>query len=79
MLFYIVRLSLKHPSLFGGNEKLDVSWDKGLNDSEIVVAFRRAQFGLFPQQSFVFKVISISTHKLTKWNLLGKRKLVLRN
>ncbi|XP_078176223.1 outer membrane OMP85 family protein isoform X1 [Carex rostrata] len=51
----IGRLSLKHPNLFGGNEKLDVSWDKGLNDSHIIIALRRPQFGLFSQQSFVFK------------------------
>ncbi|XP_013630520.1 PREDICTED: outer envelope protein 80, chloroplastic [Brassica oleracea var. oleracea] len=45
-------LCIKHPNLFGGSEKLDVSWDKGLYDSNVLVAFRRPRSEWRPQQCF---------------------------
>ncbi|XP_008787772.1 outer envelope protein 39, chloroplastic isoform X1 [Phoenix dactylifera] len=51
----IGRLSIKHPSLFGRSEKLDVLWDKGLNDSNILIAFRRPKLEWLSQQSFVMQ------------------------
>nr|CAD1828121.1 unnamed protein product [Ananas comosus var. bracteatus] len=50
-----VRLSIKHPSLFGRCEKLDALWDKGLNDSNIVIAIRRPRSDWLSQQSFVIQ------------------------
>ncbi|KAJ1263592.1 hypothetical protein BS78_09G197600 [Paspalum vaginatum] len=49
------RISLKHPNLFGRNEKLDVILDKGINDSNVVVAFRRPRPEWLSQQSFVIQ------------------------
>ncbi|CAN6327662.1 unnamed protein product [Urochloa humidicola] len=49
------RISLKHPSLFGKSEKLDVILDKGINDSNVVVAFRRPRPEWLSQQSFVIQ------------------------
>ncbi|XP_074574294.1 outer envelope protein 39, chloroplastic-like [Curcuma longa] len=49
------RLSLKHPNLFGRNEKLDIFWDKGLDDSNILIAFRRPKPDWFCPQSFTFQ------------------------
>ncbi|XP_043692927.1 outer envelope protein 39, chloroplastic isoform X1 [Telopea speciosissima] len=48
-------LCIKHPSLFGGSEKLDVSVDKGLYDSNILIAFRRPRPQGVAQQSFVIQ------------------------
>ncbi|RWR80322.1 Bacterial surface antigen D15 [Cinnamomum micranthum f. kanehirae] len=48
-------LSIKHPNLFGKSEKLDVSWDKGLYDSNVTVAFRRPRPEWLAQQSFVIQ------------------------
>ncbi|XP_015866346.1 outer envelope protein 39, chloroplastic [Ziziphus jujuba] len=48
-------LCLKHPNLFGGSEKLDVSWDKGLYDSNILVAYRKPRPEWLAQQSFVIQ------------------------
>ncbi|KAI9072584.1 hypothetical protein K1719_044671 [Acacia pycnantha] len=48
-------LCIKHPNLFGGSEKLDVSWDKGLYDSNILVAYRRPRPEWLAQQSFVIQ------------------------
>ncbi|KAJ1407455.1 putative outer envelope protein 80, chloroplastic-like [Sesbania bispinosa] len=48
-------LCIKHPNLFGGSEKLDVSWDKGLYDSNILVAYRRPRPEWLAQQSFVLQ------------------------
>ncbi|KAG7633719.1 Bacterial surface antigen (D15) [Arabidopsis suecica] len=45
-------LCIKHPNLFRGSEKLDVSWDKGLYDSNVLVAFRRPRPEWRPQQCF---------------------------
>ncbi|XP_065867875.1 outer envelope protein 39, chloroplastic isoform X1 [Euphorbia lathyris] len=45
-------LCIKHPNLFGGSEKLDVSWDKGLCDSNVLVAFRRPRPEWLPQKCF---------------------------
>ncbi|XP_042418235.1 outer envelope protein 39, chloroplastic-like isoform X1 [Zingiber officinale] len=51
----IARLSLKHPNLFGGNEKFDILWDKGLDDSNILIAFRRPKPDWLCQQSFTIQ------------------------
>ncbi|XP_078442651.1 outer membrane OMP85 family protein [Wolffia australiana] len=51
----IGRLCIKHPDLFGGNEKLDVSWDKGLFDSTVVVAVRRPRHENVAQKSLLFQ------------------------
>lgn len=48
-------LCIKHPNLFGGSEKLDVSWDKGLHDSNVLVAYRRPRPEYLAQQSFVLQ------------------------
>ncbi|XP_072956382.1 outer envelope protein 39, chloroplastic isoform X1 [Typha angustifolia] len=48
-------LSVKHPNLFGRNEKLDILWDKGLKDSNILIALRRPRPEWYSQQSFVFQ------------------------
>lgn len=42
--------------MFGGSEKLDVSWDKGLYDSNVLVAYRRPRPEWLAQQSFVLQV-----------------------
>lgn len=49
-------LCIKHPNLFGKSEKLDVSWDRGLYDSNMTVAFRRPRPEWLAQQSFVIQV-----------------------
>ncbi|KAH7561317.1 hypothetical protein JRO89_XS10G0210900 [Xanthoceras sorbifolium] len=48
-------LCFKHPNLFGGSEKLDVSWDKGLYDSNVLVAYRRPRPEWLSQQCFVIQ------------------------
>lgn len=48
-------LCIKHPNLFGGSEKLDVSWDKGLYDSNVLVAYRRPRPEWLSQQCFVIQ------------------------
>ncbi|KAH8520655.1 hypothetical protein H0E87_001920 [Populus deltoides] len=48
-------LCIKHPNLFGGSEKLDVSWDKGLYDSNIIIAFRRPRPEWLSQKCFVIQ------------------------
>lgn len=50
------RLSIKHPNLFGRNEKLEVLWNKGLDDSNILIAFRRPRPDWTSQQSFTIQV-----------------------
>ncbi|KAK9939198.1 hypothetical protein M0R45_015904 [Rubus argutus] len=52
-LVCFVFLCIKHPNLFGGSEKLDVSWDKGLYDSNVLLAYRRPRPEWLAQQSFV--------------------------
>ncbi|CAI0541611.1 unnamed protein product [Linum tenue] len=52
-------LCIKHPNLFGGSEKLDVSWDKGLYDSTVLVAYRRPRPEWLPQQCFVLQHVNI--------------------
>ncbi|KAK1270463.1 hypothetical protein QJS04_geneDACA012916 [Acorus gramineus] len=49
----IARLCIKHPNLFGRSEKLDVMWDKGLCDSNLLITFRRPRSLSLSQQSFV--------------------------
>ncbi|XP_065045120.1 outer envelope protein 39, chloroplastic-like isoform X2 [Musa acuminata AAA Group] len=51
----IARLSIKHPNLFGRNEKLDVLWDKGIDDFNILIAFRRPRPDWLSQQSFTIQ------------------------
>ncbi|CAL9122998.1 unnamed protein product [Musa textilis] len=51
----IARLSIKHPNLFGRNEKLDVLWDKGIDDFNILMAFRRPRPDWLSQQSFTIQ------------------------
>ncbi|CAL9169738.1 outer envelope protein 39, chloroplastic-like [Musa acuminata AAA Group] len=51
----IARLSIKHPNLFGRNEKLEVLWNKGLDDSNILIAFRRPRPDWTSQQSFTIQ------------------------
>ncbi|XP_022752508.1 outer envelope protein 80, chloroplastic-like isoform X2 [Durio zibethinus] len=48
-------LCIKHPNLFGGSEKFDVSWDKGLYDSNILVAYRRPRPQWVAQQCFILQ------------------------
>ncbi|RVW37764.1 Outer envelope protein 80, chloroplastic [Vitis vinifera] len=48
-------LCIKHPNLFGRSEKLDVSWDKGLFDSNILIAYRRPRPEWLAQQSFIIQ------------------------
>ncbi|KAK9279192.1 hypothetical protein L1049_012870 [Liquidambar formosana] len=48
-------LCIKHPNLFGRSEKLDVSWDKGLYDSNVLIAYRRPRPEWLAQQSFVIQ------------------------
>lgn len=48
-------LGIKHPNLFGGSEKLDVSWDKGLYDSNVIIAYRRPRPEWLSQKCFVIQ------------------------
>ncbi|XP_077241086.1 outer membrane OMP85 family protein isoform X2 [Tasmannia lanceolata] len=48
-------LCLKHPNLFGKSEKLDILWDKGLYDSNLLIAYRRPRPEWLSQQSFVIQ------------------------
>jgi hypothetical protein len=54
-------LCIKHPNLFGGSEKLDVSWDKGLSDSNVSITYRRPRPEWLCQKCFV---IQVSCYKL---------------
>ncbi|RRT75594.1 hypothetical protein BHE74_00006665 [Ensete ventricosum] len=54
--FCFVRLSIKHPNLLGRNEKLDVLWDKGIDDFNILIAFRRPKPDWLSPQSFTIQV-----------------------
>lgn len=49
------RVNIKHPDIFGGSEKLDLLWDKGLQDSNVVIAIRRPRPEWVSQQSFVIQ------------------------
>ncbi|KAG6760744.1 hypothetical protein POTOM_033924 [Populus tomentosa] len=48
-------LCIKHPNLFGGSEKLDVSWDKGLYDSNVSITYRRPRPEWLCQKCFVIQ------------------------
>ncbi|CAL5354105.1 unnamed protein product [Camellia sinensis] len=48
-------LCIKHPNLFGRSEKLDVLWDKGLYDSNVLIAYRKPRPEWLPQKSFVIQ------------------------
>jgi hypothetical protein len=52
----MISLCIKHPNLFGGSEKLLVSLDKGLYDSNVLVAYRRPREECLAHQSFVVQV-----------------------
>ncbi|KAG0466092.1 hypothetical protein HPP92_017117 [Vanilla planifolia] len=49
------RFSINHPDIFGGSEKFDFLWDKGLQDSNVVIAVRRPRPEWLSQQSFVIQ------------------------
>lgn len=49
-------LYIKHHNLFGRSEKLDVSWDKGLDESSVFIAYRKPRPEWLPQQSFTIQV-----------------------
>nr|GLL31347.1 outer envelope protein 80, chloroplastic isoform X1 [Ipomoea trifida]GMD14461.1 outer envelope protein 80, chloroplastic isoform X1 [Ipomoea batatas] len=46
-------LCIKHPNLFGKSEKLDVLWDKGLYDSNVLIAYRKPRPEWLSQQSLI--------------------------
>lgn len=48
-------LRIKHPNLFGSRDKLDVSLDKGLCDSNILIAYRRPRAQWLGQKSFIIQ------------------------
>ncbi|XP_076942748.1 outer envelope protein 39, chloroplastic-like [Bidens hawaiensis] len=48
-------LCIKHPNLFGKSEKLDVSWDKGLSDSNVLIAYRKPRPEWLAQHSFILQ------------------------
>ncbi|XP_073145844.1 outer envelope protein 39, chloroplastic isoform X2 [Henckelia pumila] len=48
-------LCVKHPNLFGKSEKLDVLWDKGLCDSNILVTYRKPRPEWLPQHALVLQ------------------------
>lgn len=48
-------LCIKHPNLFGKSEKLDVLWDKGLYDSNILITYRKPRPEWLAQKSFVLQ------------------------
>lgn len=56
VLFCNGRVSINHPDIFGGSEKLDLLWDKGLQDSNVVIAIRRPRPEWLSQQSFIIQV-----------------------
>ncbi|KAK6926504.1 Bacterial surface antigen (D15) [Dillenia turbinata] len=55
MMLPTFSLCIKHPNLFGGSEKLDVSWDKGLYDSNVLISYRRPRPNSLPQASYVIQ------------------------
>ncbi|KAI8525873.1 hypothetical protein RHMOL_Rhmol13G0264700 [Rhododendron molle] len=48
-------LSVKHPNLFGRSEKLDVLWDKGLDESNFFIAYRKPRPEWLPQRCFTIQ------------------------
>ncbi|XP_047328035.1 outer envelope protein 39, chloroplastic [Impatiens glandulifera] len=48
-------LCIKHPNLFGRSEKLDLLWDKGLYDSNVLISYRKPSPEWLPQKSFVIQ------------------------
>ncbi|KAI3795896.1 hypothetical protein L1987_38556 [Smallanthus sonchifolius] len=55
MMVHSFSLCIKHPNLFGKSEKLDVLWDKGLSDSNILIAYRKPRPEWLAQHSFVIQ------------------------
>ncbi|KAJ6755599.1 OUTER ENVELOPE PROTEIN 36 CHLOROPLASTIC-RELATED [Salix purpurea] len=67
-------LGIKHPNLFGGSEKLDVSWDKGLYDSNVIIAYRRPRPEWLSQKCFVIQHSvspEIGVHEVSLQLLIG--------
>lgn len=82
--FYHCSLCIKHPNLFGKSEKLDVLWDKGLYDSNILITYRKPRPEWLAQQSFVVQVcytekfiLSCFTYLLLSFCQRGKNSLGL--
>ncbi|KAK2977401.1 hypothetical protein RJ640_017499 [Escallonia rubra] len=48
-------LCIKHPNLFGRSEKLDVLCNKGLYDSNVLIAYRKPRPEWLAQQSFLIQ------------------------
>ncbi|PIN01916.1 hypothetical protein CDL12_25572 [Handroanthus impetiginosus] len=48
-------LCIKHPNLFGKSEKLDVLWDKGLCDSNILITYRKPRPEWLSQHAFIIQ------------------------
>ncbi|KAG5517217.1 hypothetical protein RHGRI_037841 [Rhododendron griersonianum] len=48
-------LYIKHPNLFGRSEKLDVLWDKGLDESNFFIAYRKPRPEWLPQRCFTIQ------------------------
>ncbi|XP_075520048.1 outer envelope protein 39, chloroplastic-like isoform X3 [Primulina tabacum] len=48
-------LCVNHPNLFGKSEKLDVLWDKGLCDSNILVTYKKPRPEWLPQHALVLQ------------------------
>ncbi|KAK4358523.1 hypothetical protein RND71_020752 [Anisodus tanguticus] len=71
-------LCIKHPNLFGKSEKLDVLWDKGLYDSNILITYRKPRPEWLAQQSFVIQFEKLALKQLivmygksdTSWTLI---------
>lgn len=49
-------LCIKHPNLFGKSEKLDVLWDKGLCDSNVLITYRKPRPEWLSQHAFIIQV-----------------------
>lgn len=56
---FLCSLCIKHPNLFGKSEKLDVLWDKGLYDSNVLIAYRKPRPEWLSQQSLIVQVCSM--------------------
>ncbi|KAL8479973.1 hypothetical protein ACS0TY_026785 [Phlomoides rotata] len=48
-------LCIKHPNLFGKSEKLDLLWDKGLCDSNILITYRKPRPEWLSQHAFIIQ------------------------
>ncbi|XP_057782054.1 outer envelope protein 39, chloroplastic [Salvia miltiorrhiza] len=48
-------LCIKHPNLFGKSEKLDLLWDKGLCDSNVLITYRKPRPEWLSQHAFIIQ------------------------